>query len=85
MIPAEAVMAMTKDVQTALASPRTAIATSAVATEPVWYVNITKLIAKIFTNLNCREKVECKSGKWTEVRDCGKGTCHGGNDGGAVC
>ncbi|KAJ5473467.1 hypothetical protein N7475_003033 [Penicillium sp. IBT 31633x] len=29
--------------------------------------------------------VECKSGKWTEVRDCGKGTCHGGNDGGAVC
>ncbi|RWA10343.1 hypothetical protein EKO27_g4756 [Xylaria grammica] len=29
--------------------------------------------------------VECKSGTWTEIQDCGQGTCHGTNDGGAVC
>ncbi|OJI98240.1 hypothetical protein ASPVEDRAFT_79906 [Aspergillus versicolor CBS 583.65] len=29
--------------------------------------------------------VECRGGRWTEIRDCGRGTCHGGNDGGAVC
>ncbi|KAB8227608.1 hypothetical protein ETB97_004250 [Aspergillus alliaceus] len=29
--------------------------------------------------------VQCKGGKWTEIKDCGRGTCHGGNDGGAVC
>ncbi|KAK3305205.1 uncharacterized protein B0T15DRAFT_531631 [Chaetomium strumarium] len=29
--------------------------------------------------------VQCRGGKWTEIRDCGSGTCHGGNDGGAVC
>ncbi|KAL2150098.1 hypothetical protein VTH82DRAFT_7774 [Thermothelomyces myriococcoides] len=29
--------------------------------------------------------VECRGGKWTEVQDCGSSTCHGGNDGGAVC
>ncbi|KAF7590406.1 hypothetical protein BBP40_002908 [Aspergillus hancockii] len=29
--------------------------------------------------------VECRGGRWTEIRDCGRGTCHGGNNGGAVC
>ncbi|BCS20882.1 uncharacterized protein APUU_21314S [Aspergillus puulaauensis] len=29
--------------------------------------------------------VECQGGRWREIRDCGRGTCHGGNDGGAVC
>ncbi|KAI1809758.1 DUF1962-domain-containing protein [Poronia punctata] len=29
--------------------------------------------------------VVCQGGRWTEIRDCGSGTCHGGNDGGAVC
>ncbi|PKY03513.1 DUF1962-domain-containing protein [Aspergillus campestris IBT 28561] len=29
--------------------------------------------------------VECKGGKWTEVKDCGRGTCHGGNQGAAQC
>ncbi|KAK8061934.1 hypothetical protein PG994_008300 [Apiospora phragmitis] len=29
--------------------------------------------------------VQCKGGKWTEIQDCGSGTCHGTNDGAAVC
>ncbi|KAH6649158.1 hypothetical protein BKA67DRAFT_662075 [Truncatella angustata] len=29
--------------------------------------------------------VQCQGGTWREIRDCGSGTCHGGNDGGAVC
>ncbi|OGE52230.1 hypothetical protein PENARI_c011G06049 [Penicillium arizonense] len=29
--------------------------------------------------------VQCKGGKWTEIQDCHSGTCHGTNDGGAVC
>ncbi|KAI2626790.1 hypothetical protein GGS21DRAFT_529193 [Xylaria nigripes] len=29
--------------------------------------------------------VECKKGKWTEIRDCHNPSCHGGNQGGAVC
>ncbi|KAI1181096.1 DUF1962-domain-containing protein [Nemania sp. FL0916] len=29
--------------------------------------------------------VQCEGGTWTEIQDCGAGTCHGGNDGGAVC
>ncbi|KAK0720983.1 hypothetical protein B0H67DRAFT_535928 [Lasiosphaeris hirsuta] len=29
--------------------------------------------------------VECRGGKWTEVRDCRSASCHGGNDGGAIC
>ena len=29
--------------------------------------------------------VECRGGKWTEIRDCRASTCHGTNDGGAVC
>ncbi|KAE8365511.1 DUF1962-domain-containing protein [Aspergillus caelatus] len=29
--------------------------------------------------------VQCKGGKWTEIQDCHRGTCHGGNNGGAVC
>ncbi|KAL2173622.1 uncharacterized protein P884DRAFT_211425 [Thermothelomyces heterothallicus CBS 202.75] len=29
--------------------------------------------------------VECRNGRWTEIRDCGSSTCHGTNDGGAVC
>ncbi|KAI1433856.1 hypothetical protein GGR50DRAFT_666166 [Xylaria sp. CBS 124048] len=29
--------------------------------------------------------VECRGGKWTEIRDCHSATCHGGNQGGAVC
>ncbi|KAK3353967.1 hypothetical protein B0T25DRAFT_591277 [Lasiosphaeria hispida] len=29
--------------------------------------------------------VECRGGKWTEIRDCGSASCHGGNDGGAIC
>lgn len=30
-------------------------------------------------------QVECQGGTWTEIQDCGSGTCHGGNDGGAQC
>ncbi|KAL2157929.1 hypothetical protein VTH06DRAFT_4984 [Thermothelomyces fergusii] len=29
--------------------------------------------------------VECRNGKWTEIRDCRAPTCHGTNDGGAIC
>ncbi|KAJ5355656.1 hypothetical protein N7517_010265 [Penicillium concentricum] len=29
--------------------------------------------------------VECKGGKWTEVQDCGRNSCHGGTEGGAKC
>ncbi|GAP92550.1 putative bubble protein precursor protein [Rosellinia necatrix] len=29
--------------------------------------------------------VQCQGGTWTEIQDCGSGTCHGTNDGGAVC
>ncbi|KUM61307.1 hypothetical protein ACN42_g5824 [Penicillium freii] len=29
--------------------------------------------------------VECKNGKWTEVQDCGRNSCHGGTQGGAQC
>ncbi|KAJ5297437.1 hypothetical protein N7508_007686 [Penicillium antarcticum] len=29
--------------------------------------------------------VECKGGKWTEIQDCHKSSCHGSNQGGAVC
>ncbi|KAK8075315.1 hypothetical protein PG997_009978 [Apiospora hydei] len=29
--------------------------------------------------------VQCKGGKWTEIRDCRSSTCHGTNDGSAVC
>ncbi|KAL2198855.1 hypothetical protein P885DRAFT_76457 [Corynascus similis CBS 632.67] len=29
--------------------------------------------------------VECRGGRWTEIRDCRAPTCHGTNDGGAVC
>ena len=39
----------------------------------------------IFANMSFREQVQCKGGKWTEIQDCHRGTCHGGNDGGAVC
>ncbi|KAI1163523.1 DUF1962-domain-containing protein [Nemania serpens] len=29
--------------------------------------------------------VQCKGGRWTEIQDCGRSTCHGTNDGAAVC
>ncbi|KAK3292956.1 uncharacterized protein B0H64DRAFT_444267 [Chaetomium fimeti] len=29
--------------------------------------------------------VECRGGTWTEVEDCGSSTCHGTNQGAAVC
>ncbi|KAI1820733.1 hypothetical protein F4861DRAFT_522014 [Xylaria intraflava] len=29
--------------------------------------------------------VECQNGKWTEVQDCHNPSCHGGNQGAAVC
>ncbi|KAK0625866.1 hypothetical protein B0T14DRAFT_424921 [Immersiella caudata] len=29
--------------------------------------------------------VECRRGKWTEIRDCRRATCHGTNQGAAVC
>ncbi|KAJ5512458.1 hypothetical protein N7463_002010 [Penicillium fimorum] len=29
--------------------------------------------------------VQCKSGKWKEVLNCGKNSCHGGEEGGAKC
>ncbi|KAK8043490.1 hypothetical protein PG993_005920 [Apiospora rasikravindrae] len=29
--------------------------------------------------------VQCKGGKWTEIQDCRASTCHGTNDGAAVC
>ncbi|EMR61895.1 hypothetical protein MGN70_010462 [Eutypa lata] len=29
--------------------------------------------------------VQCIGGTWSEIQDCHSGTCHGGNDGGAVC
>ena len=38
-----------------------------------------------FTNITPDKQVECKGGKWTEVKDCGSGTCHGGNQGAAQC
>ncbi|KAI1630637.1 DUF1962-domain-containing protein [Biscogniauxia mediterranea] len=29
--------------------------------------------------------VQCIGSTWTEIQDCGSGTCHGTNDGAAVC
>ncbi|KAJ5788277.1 hypothetical protein N7457_003267 [Penicillium paradoxum] len=29
--------------------------------------------------------VECRGGTWTEIQDCGRSSCRGGNQGGAVC
>jgi hypothetical protein len=77
---------VTKDVPTVLVNPRTETGISAVVTGQVWYVNISRLEYQvIFANVYSCEKVQCKGGRWREIRDCGRGTCHGGNDGGAVC
>ncbi|KAF7178942.1 hypothetical protein CNMCM7691_007766 [Aspergillus felis] len=52
----------------------------------VWYVNMSRLKDKTsFAHGYSCGKVECRGGKWTEIQDCHSGTCHGGNDGGAVC
>ncbi|KAJ0414612.1 DUF1962-domain-containing protein [Aspergillus carlsbadensis] len=29
--------------------------------------------------------VECRGGRWTEIQDCHRASCRGGNDGGARC
>ncbi|OAQ64735.1 hypothetical protein VFPPC_05970 [Pochonia chlamydosporia 170] len=29
--------------------------------------------------------VQCKGGRWTEIQDCGRASCHGGTQGGAKC
>ncbi|KGO48297.1 Protein of unknown function DUF1962 [Penicillium expansum] len=39
----------------------------------------------MFANIYFRDKVECKGGKWTEIQDCGRNSCHGGTEGGAKC
>lgn len=72
-------------VRTVLATLPMEIGTSAVATGPVWYVDISRLGFLLVADVSLREKVQCKGGRWTEIRDCGRGTCHGTNDGAAVC
>ncbi|KAF4159622.1 hypothetical protein CNMCM6069_001265 [Aspergillus lentulus] len=52
----------------------------------VWYVNIVPLEDQTsFAHGHLFEKVQCKGGKWTEIQDCRASTCHGTNDGAAVC
>ncbi|KAI2637420.1 hypothetical protein GGS21DRAFT_511467 [Xylaria nigripes] len=38
-----------------------------------------------FCGCDRTDVVQCIGGTWKEIQDCGAGTCHGGNDGGAVC
>ncbi|KAI1125763.1 DUF1962-domain-containing protein [Nemania abortiva] len=38
-----------------------------------------------FCGCDRTDVVQCEGGTWTEIQDCGSGTCHGTNDGGAVC
>lgn len=79
-------LVVTKDVPIVLAKLRMEIGISAAATGLVWYVDISSFkFYKIFADVHFREKVQCIRGRWTEIRDCGRGTCHGTNDGAAVC
>ncbi|KAJ5249256.1 hypothetical protein N7468_000707 [Penicillium chermesinum] len=38
-----------------------------------------------FCGCDRTDVVQCENGVWTEIQDCGSGTCHGTNDGAAVC
>ncbi|CAI7589113.1 unnamed protein product [Penicillium viridicatum] len=60
--PAEPAMTPPKDAQTALARHPTETDTSAAATDPVFYVNISWLKYQImFAKVYFSEKVECKN------------------------
>lgn len=79
-------MAVTNDVPTVPARLRMGIGISAGVIEPAWYVDISNLETRtILADAFFYEKVECKGGRWTEVKDCGRNSCHGTNDGAAVC